>query len=805
MKKKIYKHLCIIMSIVIVITSTICVSLNVFAADSGTSGSLNWSIDTASGVMTISGIGYGDNYTSSFGMPWYSNRNNIKSVVVQEGVQALGDNWFVGFIKIVSVELPDSLVKIGANCFKNCSSLAGITIPANCTELYNNIFYGCTALKWAVLPNDSSASTYSHIIPDGTFNRCTSLEQVYVGSGFTGIDKNVFYNCSALSSVVWSGNTFDFVNANAFNKPTNTLNFIGKDSISTFCTSKNYKYQTYTGACATGLNYTYDLLSRELSFTGSDGVAAAPWTIYSYLIKKINYKNITSSICDNAFMNCAPTENKLDLDSSIVSIGSKAFYNAGYKTITINADKVSIGSNAFDNSKAITFYGNRNSGVYDYVKSERTSPDLWKYYCINHFHSYDIKAEGSTCSFCDKPYGKISVTELGEHKYIYQAKTDDKLHYRCSDCGISDHMEELDNVIADFEFAVSGNGTAYNQNDYDGRFDIQRDSYINADDFAILNNMKKGIATGYEMTLSNPNATKTAKTLYNYIASTYKNGLLTGQQESTWMGADYEFKYIQQKTGKLPAIRGFDFMNDDFNGVVSRAKTWANKGGIVTICWHCSSAFDKSYDQSKADTMTAEQWTAMLTPGTAQNKATLNAMDKAGKALLELQKAGIPVIWRPFHEFDGAWFWWGKGGSENFKKLWTMMYEHYTYDLGLNNLIWMLGYSHNGTDYGTNLADWYPGNQYCDIVGADSYEVDVNGGEARLYNPVYALCNGTKPMAMHETGKIPTVEQFESVPWAYFMTWHTEYLTTKNTADELKTIYNSSRAITLDELPNLYA
>ena len=48
-------------------------------------------------------------------------------------------------------------------------------------------------------------------------------------------------------------------------------------------------------------------------------------------------------------------------------------------------------------------------------------------------------------------------------------------------------------------------------------------------------------------------------------------------------------------------------------------------------------------------------------------------MDKAAEALQELKEENIPVLWRPFHEFDGAWFWWGKGGSENFKKLWIMM------------------------------------------------------------------------------------------------------------------------------------
>ena len=245
-------------------------------------------------------------------------------------------------------------------------------------------------------------------------------------------------------------------------------------------------------------------------------------------------------------------------------------------------------------------------------------------------------------------------------------------------------------------------------------------------------------------------------------------------------------------------------MGDDFAGVNKRAIDWYNKGGIVTICWHCSSALDKGYDECKADELTDSQWEAILTDGTSENRAFIRAMDKAGNALLQLQSQGVPVLWRPFHEFDGAWFWWGKGGSDRFKRLWKMMYNHFTYDLGLNNLIWVLGYSHNGTDYGTDLSSWYPGNRYCDIAGADSYEVAQNGAEGRLYTPVNKAVNASRPLVMHETGLIPTVEQLQSVPWGYFMTWHTNYITEENTEAHINEIYNIDYVITLDELQDIY-
>lgn len=303
------------------------------------------------------------------------------------------------------------------------------------------------------------------------------------------------------------------------------------------------------------------------------------------------------------------------------------------------------------------------------------------------------------------------------------------------------------------------------------------------------------------MKLSNANADETTKKVYAYICDTYENGIISAQQESTWVGGtEYEMDYIYDATGKLPAMRGLDFMNDDFDGVVERAADWWKKGGLVTICWHCGPKFDGNYDNCKNDEIA--DWDAVLTDGTPENKEFVKNMDNAGKALQRLQEQGVPVLWRPFHEFDGAWFWWGKGEEENFKKLWIMMYDHFTNDLGLNNLIWVLGYSHNGTDYKGKPPKWYPGDEYCDIVGADSYEVDENGAENRLYKIVRKITKGKKPLILHECGLIPTVEELKEVQWCSFMTWHSEWMIDKNTKEHLNEIYNSDYVITLDELPS---
>ena len=302
---------------------------------------------------------------------------------------------------------------------------------------------------------------------------------------------------------------------------------------------------------------------------------------------------------------------------------------------------------------------------------------------------------------------------------------------------------------------------------------------------------------GYEETniLSNPNANVTTQKVYDYLCSLSGQYCLSGQQESTWMGsADYEINYIYEKTGKYPAIRGLDYMHDDFEGVNRRAIEWWNKGGLVTIMWHTGCNFSGEWADAIADSIS--DWDARLTEGTEEYDAFVAGMDKAAQALLELQEAGVTVIWRPFHEFDGRWFWWGKGGSNTFIKLWQLMYDRYTEHWGLNNLIWVLPYSGNGKAYG----NWYPGDEYCDIVGADSYD---GGAQNKLYQKLTLVCD-SKPYCFHECGTNPTAEELQTTPWIWFMTWHTDYITDKNDPGALSELYNSEYVLTLDELPDLW-
>ena len=198
--------------------------------------------------------------------------------------------------------------------------------------------------------------------------------------------------------------------------------------------------------------------------------------------------------------------------------------------------------------------------------------------------------------------------------------------------------------------------------------------------------------------LSNAQASAGARTLYAYLWSQYGKRTLTGQQEQNFTpaGARQELDYLERVTGKLPAILGLDYIEpSDQAAVNERAIAWHRSGGIVTLCWHWGAPdIGTGYENSKKDFDVARA----LTPGTPQNAAMGRQMAHVGDLLTQLRDAGVPVLWRPFHEFSGDWFWWGKHGPEAFKALWRLMYEYFTRSRGLDHLIWVLGWAGQNVD-----------------------------------------------------------------------------------------------------------
>jgi mannan endo-1,4-beta-mannosidase len=304
----------------------------------------------------------------------------------------------------------------------------------------------------------------------------------------------------------------------------------------------------------------------------------------------------------------------------------------------------------------------------------------------------------------------------------------------------------------------------------------------------------------------NKNASPEAKNLLNFLYSIKGKYIISGEHNFNSQLNTFSDS-VKAITSKYPGLWGSDFIynwtTDMGQDVVNEAiKKW-QQGYIVALMWHQGRPTDDPpYDWKKSiqGKLTDAQWAELTTPGTPLNTRWLAQIDKVAGYLKQLQDAHVPVLWRPYHEMNGVWFWWGdKKGKNGIQKLWKMMYDRYVNHFHLNNLLWVWGA--NGIrdipfDEAYSYKDYYPGANYVDILGADVYHFDY---EQKDYNELKTLANG-KIMALTETGELPKPEVLSVQPeWAWFMVW-TNFLWSDNPRDRVKQVYALSQTLNHDEV-----
>ena len=322
--------------------------------------------------------------------------------------------------------------------------------------------------------------------------------------------------------------------------------------------------------------------------------------------------------------------------------------------------------------------------------------------------------------------------------------------------------------------------------------------------------------------LVNKNSTANTKKLYSFLKDSYGKYVITGQQCDGGINGN-EFKAIKNLTGDYPALLGLDMMDytpsrtalGASSSAVEKAIEFANKGGIVTFCWHWNAPTE--YLNSTANSPDG-WWGGFYTQSSKFDIAkVMNGQDAKGKKLLDrdikeiakqlkrLEKAGVPVIWRPLHEGSGGWFWWGAKGSDAYKKLWKYLYKELTNTYGCNNLIWV---------YNGQSADWYPGDEYVDIVGEDIYPGNhVYDPQVSRFRQAINYGSKTKIPALTENGCIFDIDSAVSINalWSWFMTWGGEFTVNGSNYSEkyteksvIKKMYASKYSLTLGSLPKIY-
>jgi mannan endo-1,4-beta-mannosidase len=249
---------------------------------------------------------------------------------------------------------------------------------------------------------------------------------------------------------------------------------------------------------------------------------------------------------------------------------------------------------------------------------------------------------------------------------------------------------------------------------------------------------------------ANPRANAAARAVLKYfqgLSAASERRIVSGQ--FTDMGRNANLRgltNIYDKTGHWPAMIGVDYANPARDGLETAtpnqtAIAYWRQGGLVTISAH---VYNPAGTNGGGLRDKAVNLSRLLDTNDSAHTRWMQELDLLAAGLQELRAGNVVVLWRPFHEMNGDWFWWGNKDPATFIKVWRQMFDYFTINKGLDNLIWVYGPNH-----GRNTASYYAGDRYVDLVGLDSYTDFVDLEHVKGFAAVAAL---PKPFGFTEYG-----------------------------------------------------
>jgi mannan endo-1,4-beta-mannosidase len=281
-------------------------------------------------------------------------------------------------------------------------------------------------------------------------------------------------------------------------------------------------------------------------------------------------------------------------------------------------------------------------------------------------------------------------------------------------------------------------------------------------------------------------ATKETVLLYNNLKKLSEKGFMFGHQDDLAYGVEWKYKEgrsdVKEVTGDYPAVYGWELgglerTNNDVNldGVPFKKmkqyiKQGYERGGVITISWHADSPFGAQ----KGAWDTTHGTVASVNPGGVNHELYKGWLDKVAAFISSLKGdkgEAIPILFRPFHEHTGNWFWWGRNATAfEYKTLWRFTVYYLQKEKKLHNLLWV--YNTSG-DFKTKeeFLDRYPGDDMADILSFDTYQYGDPQKEkwfetntSKLLTMVGELAKEkNKLFALAETG-------YEAIPYSAWWT-----------------------------------
>jgi mannan endo-1,4-beta-mannosidase len=285
------------------------------------------------------------------------------------------------------------------------------------------------------------------------------------------------------------------------------------------------------------------------------------------------------------------------------------------------------------------------------------------------------------------------------------------------------------------------------------------------------------------------NATAETAALYQNLFKAREKGYMFGHQDALAYGVNWRYEEgrsdVKDVTGDYPAVYGWDLgriennEDKDLDGVpFSKQREFVkqvyDRGGINTFSWHMNNPLS-----GKDAWDNPEGTVASILPGGAKHQVFKQWLDNAAAYFLTLKGSDgklVPILFRPYHEFTGNWFWWCKNTTSpvQFKQLWKFTVEYFE-GKGVHNLLYVYNTSDANVQTEADFMEYYPGDEYVDMISFDIYQ---GGGDGKKMDKFMAdthrICQimekvGTqhnKLTAIAETG-------FEEIKYP---TWWTETL-----------------------------
>ncbi|MBR2902288.1 MAG: leucine-rich repeat domain-containing protein [Clostridia bacterium] len=433
--------------ILVIVAIAVCVLTSgiVFADEKPVSGkageNATWSYDEATATLTFSGTG--ETKGSYDNKSWSVWEYKAKHIVVEEGVERIGNETFSNFKKAETVSLPSTLKEIGESAFEHCESLQEVVIPEGVTRIESYAFKDCLLLKSIELPStlediwgfafDGCVKIRSLVIPDkvkkvrlSIINRCEELVCIYFGKGveslrymeqqdvtprlrtmiFTGsapiVDEDCFYLVTATvyypsGDSSWNGWTESVSNIGA------TLKMVPvNDPMSV---KPNLDLDVYSGFCGPTANW--ELKNGVLRIFGTGYVTGVPWDHVAHEVKKIVVEDtITGIPIAYAFAQCRLAEEAY-LSKNLEVLGANAFMDTRIKSIVI-PDKIRrIEPGTFENCLYLenVVLPNNLSTFMDYAF----------YNCKSLKHIDMPEQSYQLMNYC---FGNTSLYSITLHKYV---------------------------------------------------------------------------------------------------------------------------------------------------------------------------------------------------------------------------------------------------------------------------------------------------------------------------------------------------------------------------------------------------